>query len=131
MGKSTRMTRQKKTILDILRSTKSHPPAEWVYEQARKQLPDISLGTVYRNLKLLKETGQILELNYGSAFSRYDGNSLNHYHFTCEKCNKVFDINILPNINLDKKIAEHTGFEVYGHRLEFYGLCDECKGKAN
>lgn len=127
MTKSTRMTKQKKVILDILRSNGCHPSADWVYEQARKIVPDISLGTVYRNLNVLRDMGEILELNYGSTYSRYDGNPENHYHFLCEKCNKLFDVTIPVYQGLDKMVQDTTGFEVRHHRMEFYGICDECK----
>lgn len=127
MGTTTRMTRQKKAILEILCGTKAHPPADWIYEQARKKLPDISLGTVYRNLKLLKYNGQIIELNYGSGYSRYDGNSNEHYHFVCEKCGQVFDVNMPLQKKVDEMATKVTGFEVLGHRMEFYGICNECK----
>jgi len=130
MTKTTRMTKQKKVILDILRDNQCHPSADWVYEQARKLVPDISLGTVYRNLSILCDSGEILELNYGSTYSRYDGNPENHYHFFCEKCNNLFDVTIPVYQGLDKMVQDTTGFEVYHHRMEFYGLCDQCKESA-
>ncbi|MDN5293243.1 MAG: Fur family transcriptional regulator, peroxide stress response regulator [Eubacteriales bacterium] len=124
--KTTRMTKQKKVILDILRSTKVHPSADWIYEQARRILPDISLGTVYRNLRLLREKGEILELSYSRDFSRYDGNPQNHYHFMCRKCGRVMDVD-LPLMNeLEEKVARLIGGKVETHRLEFYGLCQDC-----
>ncbi|MDW7675552.1 MAG: transcriptional repressor [Bacillota bacterium] len=123
---NTRMTRQKKLILDILKGTTSHPTADWIYEQARKEMTDISLGTVYRNLKVLVENGEVMELNYGSTFRRFDGNPHNHYHFTCEKCNNVYDID-LPLLNeLGKKVEETMVGAVSHHRLEFYGICTSC-----
>lgn len=128
MSKAMRMTKQKKLILDILRDTKSHPSADWVYEQARKLVPDISLGTVYRNLNVLRDMGEISELNYGSTYSRYDGTATNHYHFFCEKCNNLFDVTIPVYEGLDKMVQETTGFEVKRHRMEFYGICNECRG---
>lgn len=127
MVKSTRMTKQKRVILDILRNTKCHPSADWVYEQARKHIPDISLGTVYRNLNMLREKGEILELNYGSTYSRFDGNPANHYHFVCEKCSNLFDIDIPVHNGLDKMVQDTTGFMVKLHRMEFYGICIECQ----
>ena len=69
-----RKTKQRELILKTLRSTDTHPTADWIYEQVKKEMPNISLGTVYRNLGILKESGEILELNYGSKYSRYDGN---------------------------------------------------------
>lgn len=132
MSKATRMTKQKKVILDILRNTLSHPSADWVYEQAKRMVPDISLGTVYRNLNVLRDSGEITELNYGSTYSRYDGRNENHYHFFCEKCSKLVDVSIPVYEGLDKMVQDTTGFEVRHHRMEFYGLCNDCKEmKAN
>ncbi|KKM12296.1 Fur family transcriptional regulator [Clostridiales bacterium PH28_bin88] len=129
--KVQRMTRQKKVILGILRGTKNHPTADWVYEQARKELPEISLGTVYRNLNVLRDAGEIMELNYGSTFSRFDGNPLNHYHFVCEGCGQVTDLELPVMDKLEQDVARITGLQVFHHRLEFYGLCPKCKGKGN
>lgn len=126
-----RMTKQRKVILDVLKSTTSHPTADWIYERVKKKIPNISLGTVYRNLNILKEMGKILELNYGSSFSRYDGNPENHYHFRCYKCGRVYDIDIPVDHGIEKQVAESTGFEVESHRLEFYGICKECKELDN
>ncbi|HBT47501.1 MAG TPA: transcriptional repressor [Peptococcaceae bacterium] len=121
------MTKQKKTILEILRSTTSHPTADWIYAEARKVLPDISLGTVYRNLHVLKEDGEIMELNYGSTYSRYDGNPQNHYHFVCVNCGAVRDVDMPVLPELEKRAEEVGAGEVFYHRLEFYGLCPHCR----
>jgi len=131
VSKATRMTKQKKVILDILRNTDCHPSADWVYEQARKLVPDISLGTVYRNLNVLRDSGHILELNYGSTYSRYDGHAENHYHFYCEKCHQLFNVKIPVYEGLDKLVKETTGFDVKNHRMEFYGLCNDCKASLS
>lgn len=125
-GPARRMTKQKKIILEILRSTTSHPTADWIYAQARKVLPDISLGTVYRNLNVLKEDGEIMELNYGSTYSRYDGNPQNHYHFVCLSCGRVSDVDMPVLAELEKRAEKAGAGEVFYHRLEFYGLCPDC-----
>lgn len=125
--KVMRLTKQKKVILDVLRSTKSHPTADWIYEQAKKELPNISLGTIYRNLNVLKDMGEILELNYGSSQSHFDGNPENHYHFVCEDCGKVYDIEIPLNEDINTQAYKETGFLIKGHRLEFYGTCNVCQ----
>ncbi|NWF78149.1 MAG: transcriptional repressor, partial [Chloroflexi bacterium] len=75
-----RKTKQREAILRVLRNTTCHPTADWIYEEGRKDIPNISLGTVYRNLKLLREAGKILEIDLGGNFSRFDGNQDNHYH---------------------------------------------------
>ncbi len=127
----TRMTRQRQTILEILRSTSSHPTADWIHAQARKRISNISLGTVYRNLKVLKEMGEIVELDYGSTFSRFDGNPISHYHFVCEECGRVYDIDLPVDQGLEEKVRQRTGFEIRSHRTEFYGLCLECQGRKD
>ena len=127
MTKATRMTKQKRVILDVLKSTKSHPPADWIYIQARKVLPNLSLGTVYRNLNILRDMGEILELNYGSTLSRYDGNPQEHYHFVCEKCGAVLDVDIPVQKELEILAAQELEAEIEHHRLEFYGVCRKCK----
>jgi len=126
-----RMTKQKKVIMDVLNSTKTHPTADWVYLEAKKILPNISLGTVYRNLKILAENNKIQELTYGSGITRYDANISIHYHFVCNRCQHVFDLDDLATINnLEQQVAEKTGFKVEGHRLEFYGLCCDCLNRG-
>ena len=120
-------TKQKEAILRVLRSTTSHPTADWVYDEVRKEIPNISLGTVYRNLKLLRQRGEISEIDLSSTFSRFDGNPDNHYHFRCEKCGRVFDVDEPINKELDERIAQKTGFKISHHRLEFRGLCKECR----
>lgn len=121
-----RKTKQRELILSVLRSTKSHPTADWIYQEVRKQMPNISLGTVYRNLKTLTEMGEILELSYGSTYSRFDGNAKMHYHFVCEHCGKVYDLDLPVNEAIDTQIEKQYGVSVSQHRLEFYGACREC-----
>lgn len=113
-------------IMRILKETDSHPSANWIHTEVRKEMPTLSLGTVYRNLRLLKERGEILELGFGD-FSRFDGNPHNHYHFKCEKCGHVFDVDLPLHRELDQEAAEKTGFVVLQHRLEFTGLCQGCQ----
>jgi len=125
-----RMTRQRRLILEVLRNTTSHPTADWVYEQVRRYIPNISLGTVYRNLKLLTEMGEIQELNYGSTHSRFDANIQPHYHFTCKVCGRCFDVDMEVRAQLEREAAARTGFKVDYHRLEFYGTCEECLRKT-
>ncbi len=129
MAKNTRMTKQRKAILRVLKNTESHPTADWIYEQVKKEIPNISLGTVYRNLNVLSELGKIQILDYGSTYSRYDGNPKNHYHFRCEKCGRVYDINVDLFDDINKIVNEKTAFQVSEHRLEFTGLCPECQNK--
>jgi len=122
-----RSSKQKKAILRVLQRSTSHPSADWIYEEVRKQIPNISLGTVYRNLNMLQKEGSIVDLSFAGAPSRYDGKLEPHYHFRCVKCACLFDIDQPVKGDLDKGMAQDFGFEVFGHRLEFYGFCPDCR----
>lgn len=126
-----RKSKQRDAIVRVLMSTKSHPTAEWIYEEVRKEMPNLSLGTVYRNLRMMKEKGEILELEQTGTFRRFDGNSANHYHFRCEKCSRVFDIDEPLVAGIDERVEKSTGFKVSHHRLEFRGLCRDCVTARN
>jgi Fe2+ or Zn2+ uptake regulation protein len=121
-----RATRQRKLILEELRKVKTHPTADSLFRATRRRLPSVSFGTVYRNLNLLKDEGQILELTCGKYSCRYDGDTKNHYHFFCLKCKKVFDLDEPILKDLDKKVSRKSGMVVKYHRIDFYGYCKGC-----
>lgn len=121
-----RMTKQRQLILNVLRGTNGHPTADAIYEQVRKMLPQISLGTIYRNLRVLVENGEILELNYGSSHNRFDGNPSDHYHFVCRECRAVTDLDLPVLQEINYLAAAAVKGRVDSHRLEIYGLCDNC-----
>ncbi len=120
-------SKEKQAILQFLRTTVSHPTADIVYSEMRKEIPNISLGTVYRNLRLLRDEGEIIELELAGNLSRFDGNTRPHYHFRCEKCGRVFDLEEGVDTSLNERVALKTGFMVSNHILEFRGLCRECQ----
>jgi Fe2+ or Zn2+ uptake regulation protein len=122
-----RDTRQRKAILKVLRGTTSHPTADWVYDEVRKVIPSISKGTVYRNLKILRDTGRIAELNSSGTVSRFEARLDNHYHFRCDKCGRIYDLDVPVDTELDRKVAKKTGFKISYHQLEFRGLCPDCQ----
>ena len=127
--KRRRMTLQRKTILNILRQTKSHPGADEIYERVRKQLPRISLGTVYRNLEVLADMGLIQKLEIGGTIKRFDWDPNKHYHIRCLVCGQVDDAPIAPLNKLEDELYGATVFSIIGHRLEFEGLCPDCTKK--
>jgi len=120
-------TRQRELILLILKGTHRHPTADWIYDEARKKIPNISKGTVYRNLAILSERGEIAELNLSGTITRYEIKQPPHYHFRCEQCGKVLDVNIPIAEELNRKAGKETGFKVTYHQLEFRGLCKDCQ----
>ena len=122
-----RVTKQRETILNILRKTRAHPTADWIYEEAKKVIPLISKGTVYRNLRALQEDGAITELNLNGTVSRFEVKQASHYHFRCERCGRVFDLDEPVNNKLNDRVAKRTGLKVSHHQLEFRGLCKDCQ----
>lgn len=124
-----RITRQRKAILDCLRGVDTHPTADEIYRMVRRRMPKVSLGTVYRNLELLCQYGEILKLELGGSQRRYDGNLKKHYHVRCVNCGRVGDILINPTSIPETFSLKHEEFEITGHRLDFLGICMDCKRK--
>jgi Fur family peroxide stress response transcriptional regulator len=122
-----RDTKQREAILNILRKTRSHPTADQIYDEVRKDILNISKGTVYRNLQVLEEDGAISVLNINGTQSRYEVKQEGHYHFRCEKCGRVFDLDEPIDKELDERISRKTGFSVSHHQTEFRGLCKDCQ----
>ncbi len=124
-----RNSKQRQKILDFLLNSKSHPTANWIYQKLKKKFKNLSLGTVYRNLRILKEKGQIWELNFGTGLSRFDAIGHSHYHFICSACQNIYDIKIPPMKELEDRVTQMTGFRILSHRILFFGICDVCKLK--
>jgi len=124
--KNYKRSKQREEILKVLMGTKCHPTADWIFACVKRKFPHLSLGTVYRNLNILKEQGKIQELSFGSTFDRFDGNPQPHYHFICEKCGRVFDVDLPLEDHLNKKAERILHFKVNYHRLEFFGKCGNC-----
>lgn len=120
-------SKQREALLSLLKSTKSHPTADWLYQELRKDFPNISLGTVYRNLKVLSENGDILTLDVNSGKEHFDGFTHNHYHFICNNCGSIIDVDIPPIPSLCDSIEQQTGAVIDKYSLVFYGTCSKCK----
>ncbi len=126
-----RETRQREAILNVLMVVRTHPTADWIYDEVRKKMPKISKGTVYRNLRVLEEEGEITELKVSGTMSRYEVKQDYHYHFRCERCGKVIDLNEPVDKELDRSVADRTGLAINCHQLEFRGLCFDCQAGAD
>ncbi len=123
-----RTTNQRQVIYDYVVATSlSHPTAEIIFQAVRKKLSRISFGTVYRNLLVLEGQGLIVPLYYTKDHVRYDAIVDNHYHFICQKCDKVKNVSLEEMLELEKQIAKRHGWEVTGHALYFYGVCADCR----
>ena len=124
--KRYKRSRQREHILAKLRSTKTHPTAAWIYDELKPEFPELSLGTVYRNLNILRDQGLLQVLSSGSTFDRFDANTAPHYHFVCTACGKVEDVDVQVREDIDERIGARIGRRIVGHRLDFFGLCPDC-----
>jgi Fur family peroxide stress response transcriptional regulator len=120
-----RYSRQREEILRVVQTTDTHPTADWVYEQVRKILPHVSLGTVYRNLNLLADEGLIQRVILDDGIVRFDGNTNDHHHFICTKTGKIYDVmlplgdELLAKFNAE--MSKPHGFKATHFKIEFYG----------
>ena len=124
-----RDTKQREAILRILRNIRSHPTADWIYEEVKKEIPNISKGTVYRNLAVLQKSGQASELNLNGTVRRFEAKRESHYHFRCERCGRVFDVEEPVHRDFDQEVAKRTGLKISYHQLEFRGICHDCEAQ--
>ena len=125
----SRRSTQRDAILRVIKNTTTHPGADWIYDQVRKVIPNISLGTVYRNLNLLAQAGEIKELDIPGTGSRFDGMTRIHHHLVCENCGRIFDWDESLDPAIEAKIARKTGFKVKTQYLKFIGICSHCQKK--
>lgn len=121
-------SKQRDAILEYLHSTVSHPTADTVYEKVREKIPNISLGTVYRNLNMLADAGEILRLSCGGTSDRYDGCAKPHYHFLCRSCGNVSDLEMAGLEHINVIAGANFAGTVEGHFAYFYGRCPACMG---
>lgn len=124
-------SRQRQLIKDFLMTRKDHPTADVVYMNVRQQFPSISLGTVYRNLTLLADMGEITRLRVGDGVDHFDADTSRHYHFVCSKCGQVVDLKMdtLEHV-MDIAGMDFDG-EIHGHITYFYGICGDCYKEEN
>jgi Fur family transcriptional regulator, ferric uptake regulator len=122
-----RLTTQRQIILEELAKVTSHPTANEVYDMVRKRLPRIGLGTVYRNLELMADSGVILKLEVGGTQKRFDATVDPHYHIRCSGCGRVDDIEIPVQHHINEVARTACDYEILGHHIEFSGLCKDCR----
>ncbi|MGI5962962.1 MAG: Fur family transcriptional regulator [Lawsonibacter sp.] len=127
MERATRHSKKREAILAAIRSTKCHPSAEWVYQTLKPDHPDLSLGTVYRNLVFFQQSGDIQSVGVVNGQERFDGVPTPHSHFVCTDCGAVMDLDYVTlDPNLDCTVSQQYGLAVNRHELTFYGLCQSC-----
>lgn len=120
-------SRQRESIRAYLSSTKEHPTADMVYQKVRTEYPNISLGTVYRNLNQLVEQGEVQKITCGDNTEHYDYDTSEHYHFICQKCGRVLDLNMDSITHINSIASANFDGEIQGSVTYFYGKCPDCK----
>ena len=121
-------SRQREAIKEFLAGTKEHPTADTVYMHVREEFPRISLGTVYRNLNLLADIGEITKITTPDGGDRFDGRTDSHYHVICRDCGNVFDLELDDSFDqfIDKTAGEKFDGVIESHNILFYGKCADC-----
>lgn len=126
MDRIIKHSKQRDAILSLLKSVRSHPSAEWLHSQLKADFPNLSLATVYRNLNLLCELGEIRKIEVGDGTLRFDGHIENHYHFLCSGCNGVIDVSDSEFSGINKEIESKYNVKVDTHSVVFFGKCRKC-----
>ncbi|WP_100013328.1 peroxide-responsive transcriptional repressor PerR [Lentibacillus sediminis] len=122
-----RITPQRHAVLEYLVNSMTHPTADEIYKALEGKFPNMSVATVYNNLRVLREIGLVRELPYGDSSSRFDCNTTEHYHIICNSCGKIVDFHY-PTLDEVESLAEQvTGFDISHHRMEIYGRCENCQ----
>jgi Fur family peroxide stress response transcriptional regulator len=123
-----RITPQRLAILKILAASEGHPSVDDIYQEVKVEFPTTSLATVYKTISLLKELNEVLELSFPDGSNRYDGNNpVPHPHAICVKCKKILDPELMNIDALAEEMSRKTGYKIFYHELEFFGLCPECQ----
>ncbi|MFA7746107.1 peroxide-responsive transcriptional repressor PerR [Salinicoccus roseus] len=122
-----RITPQRKAVLRYMIETGEHPTADDIFKALSNEYPNMSVATIYNNLKLFKETGLVKELTYGDASSRFDFITDTHYHIICSECGKITDFHYPGLEEVEHLAGSVTSYDVSHHRLEIYGVCPECR----
>ena len=120
-------SKQRELILSIINNTKMHPTAEEIHKIAKETIPNISLGTVYRNLNALTENNQIIKLTVPNESVHYDNTHQKHDHMHCLKCKCIFDIYLDDKKELEQKTQNKYGYHILSHEIMFTGYCNKCK----
>lgn len=126
---ATRNTRQRALVLEAVRSLHNHPTSADVYDAVREKHPSISRATVYRNLGVLTEQGEVLHIPVAGGADRYDFRCDCHYHAICRECGVVYDVE-MPSEGLLSSVRDTHGFQIEGFDIIFTGLCPDCADKA-
>lgn len=125
-----KLTPQRLAIIRFLAKSDGHPSVDDLFRHLQNDFPTMSLATVYRNVMLIKSLGEVLELGFADGSNRYDGNKpYPHPHIICVKCKKIIDPELPGFQDMAEQVGRITGFEILSHRVDFFGVCPNCRTK--
>jgi len=126
-----RVTAQRLAVARVLAASRDHPTAQEVYERVRQDIPHITLATIYNSVAMLGEKGFVQALVYANG-TRYDTNLMSHANLVCVECGRIVDADDDDGVvtHLRDRVKAANGFEVITQRVDFYGTCSDCLGKA-
>ena len=119
-------SRQRECIKELLNNSCEHPTADMVYMDVRQEFPNISLGTVYRNLNLLADLGEAIKITTPNGGVHFDGRTAPHYHFCCNKCGQVIDLDLEELDCINEAAGKNFNGIIESHSMMFYGTCENC-----
>ncbi|HQO40255.1 MAG TPA: transcriptional repressor [Spirochaetota bacterium] len=129
METTRRKSRQRERIYELIKSSTDHPTAQIIYDTLKLEISALSMGNVYRNIRILIEQGLVVSRDFGDGVEHFDAMTHMHYHFVCEKCRRAIDFTmpVQESITRDaQKLSKHT---ITGHTIQFFGICDKCRAK--
>ncbi len=125
-----RLTPQRLAVLKVLAVSEGHPSVERIFETVRSEFPTTSIATIYKTVSLLKQLNEVLELGFPDGSNRYDGNKpYPHPHVICTQCKQIIDPDLGGLEDLKKEVVKATGFQILNHRVDFFGICQDCQSR--
>ena len=126
MGKKRRISLQREQIYETIKENNNHPTALWLYDHLKEQFSSLSLGNLYRNLRILMEENRVKSRIFRDGIEHFDAVLRAHHHFVCENCSRISDISIPADGDLAGMVHTHTRHKVNSHIIQFYGICEQC-----
>ena len=130
MKTSRRKSAQREVIYKAIKSSSAHPTAAELYAGLKKHIPSLSLGNLYRNIKILIEEGRIKASEFRDGFEHYDAVTAPHYHFVCDCCGKISDLDIPVQEHVLEYAKKKTGIKLTGYTIQYFGICGKCLKKS-
>mgnify|MGYP003852226135 CR=1 FL=1 len=118
---------QRDRIYQLISTGNVHPTAQWILTRMKEEFPAVNESNLYRNIRILIEEGRIVVRDTGDGVEHYDANTSSHYHFICEQCGKISDIDMAVDRHVEQEMQKHIPHSIASHTINFYGICEDCQ----